>query len=222
MKRVVLPLAFLALAAALLHAQVIPAHACVPAPNDLVIERAELVIAGTITGWEPAPDIEPPQGGMVPLRLHMTIAASYKGGAPGEVTFLDLWSRVRREWDGMEVWGTLTDCPGNFQKDPTQKAALLALGRDPNYGPVTFRVFYLGDSLEGQKYEQSVAGVTELVIAGLPRGGGPPAAARQSGTGLPRLPVALASGAGGAALLAASASLLRRRIMGHDDSTPGP
>jgi hypothetical protein len=53
----------------------------------------------------------------------------------------------------------------------------------------------------------------------LPRAGGPRAAARQSGTGLPWL--AMASGAGGAALLAASAYLLRRRIMGRDDSNPG-
>jgi len=46
MKRVVVPLASLALAAAALHAQVTPARACVPAPNEWVTERAELIIAG--------------------------------------------------------------------------------------------------------------------------------------------------------------------------------
>ena len=213
MKRVVVPLASLALAAAALHAQVTPARACVPAPNEWVTERAELIIAGTITGWEAAPDVEPPQRDMVPIRLHVTVAASYKGSAPGEVTFLDLWSRVRRERDGVEVWGTLTDCPPNFHEDPTQKAALLALGRDPpDDRLVTFRVFYLGDLLEGREYEQSLAGVSELVIAGLPRGGGQPAGGSGAKSGFPILPVAASAVLGSLAFLLAASFLTRPRL----------
>lgn len=169
MTRFIVLAAMVALVVVLERAGVKPVHACV---RVLDLEPAELVFAGRITSWEPAPDVETGPSGMVPImvpiRVHVTVTSTFKGGAPEQVTFVDRWSRIK--WDGEERWGNPTDCPPNFPADPAEKWALLALTRNPKGELETLWVGYLGDSLEGERYKQAVA----LVAARLPGGGGPP------------------------------------------------
>jgi hypothetical protein len=200
-----------------------------------------VIVGGRITGWEIIPDairwevrkddpkryFEPNDnpnyyGPYEPVRFFMDVDRVLKGSASGRLEMVSGNTlSLSPLYDGAleYAWVGSSGACGAFNSDPTGKYAILGLGLDTfgRYTPSLPLTFFIGDEPAGEAYDRALARLYSSAAA-LPNGGGPPSA----DSGPSDWALATTFGAGGAALLAASAYLLRRRIMGRDDSIPGP
>ncbi|HET9477296.1 MAG TPA: hypothetical protein VFP63_07390, partial [Dehalococcoidia bacterium] len=144
-----------------------PARACSGPPLEYAVQGLDIIAEGRFTDWEEALDIPAPPWGSTPIRVHFAVSRVYKGTAPADLTFVDIWSLTRR--NGSDAWIPHTSCPNPFPSDPTGKAGIVGVRPDGQASPF---VIFFGDSLSGEQYRQTVA----TLVAALPPGGGPPSA----------------------------------------------
>ena len=185
-----------------LWGSVAPVRACTGDSLELYVQRANLLVEGRIVSWERAGDVDTPSWGNTPLRLRVEVERTLKGEHTGEVSFVDIWSLDQRA--GTDRWDASPGgCPAPFNEDPTGKMAVLGLDWNAHDGYHTGRVAYIGYSLSGDRYQQTIS----TIAAELPAGGGPPGSAT-----FPYSPVAIAATIGPLAFLAGAAFLWRRRV----------
>ena len=157
--------------AALLWGSATPARACSGPGLENFIDNSEVIAEGWFTGWEVATDIPDSPGGGTPIRVHFAVSRTYKGPVSQGLTFVDAWSLTRR--DGSDAWVAHTSCPNPFAGDPQGKAGIVGVLTNDFDGSKYPFVFFLGDSLSGEQYRQTVS----TLVAALPAGGGAPGSA---------------------------------------------
>lgn len=208
MKRLLIPLAALAIAGLLLPTGAPPAYACSVDPDFDLVAESDAIVGGRFTGWEIAGATDP-SSLWVPVRVHMRVDRVFKGDVPSEIDIVD--SRSLHDYSQFEdhdpkyVWAGASGACGAFDFDPTGVYAIMGLWEeeDGSYSSSIFGWFFVGEEPEGEYYARAL-----LRLASLDDGPWPA--------------VGLWSVLGVIALLAASAFLLRRRIIGRDETAREP
>jgi len=202
MKRLLLPLAAIAIAGFLLPS-VNPAYACSCAfstPQELV-DFADVIVIGTVvrlietTEEFPTPE-EKPDGQIPDVDAAVQVERYLKGSGPAEI-----------EVDDPPSGGT---CGFLEQASLGQRYLLFLTGEtSPLQTHLCSGSTPLVDTPHVQQFLQDVQAITGPGTLA-PTGSAPPN--EQPGAGVPLLPIVIASSVGAAALAAASALLLRRRL----------
>ncbi len=164
-----------------------------------VIAYYDLVVLGALT--------TPPADSSPQDRISIRVERVYKGAAPPVLALNQTISETeqlkRQELPAFFGEGTTAMCGYEIAGDPGERYLLFLMARpDGSYEPAGCA----SHAERSSKWSEVAKRAFELVeaVAGpssLPDGGGRPSA--QPGSRIPRLPVALASGAGGTALLTA-------------------
>lgn len=216
MKRLLLPLAALAVAG-LLAPAVRPAYACSVGPDFDPIAESDVIVAGRIVGWEliedaltvdlksvDSPDDVPSDyiGPYDPIRLTMEVGSVYKGSVSTVITLVDGASLFVDPLTGQHRWVGSSGACGAFDRDPTDMFAIFGLCArdDGSYGPSLPLHFFLGDEPHGERYDYAMSRLGELLPGSLPDTGSSPPG-QKAGTGFPWLVVAGVSSMAGAAVL---------------------
>lgn len=221
MKRLLLPLAAVAIAALLLPAGVRPAYACSAGPDFDAVAESDVIVAGQITGWreradipspfEQAPEKSAPEAPFLVIGVQLEVERIFKGDAPAVLEIVDVASLEPHTHRWLGASGSC----GAFDFDPTGMYAIMGLkrGEDGSLRSNRLLTFFMGSAPQGELYEDALARLSSLGPGALPPTGSAPPAG-EPGAGVSWLPIITGSSLA-AALAAASAALLRRRIMGR-------
>jgi hypothetical protein len=158
-----------AVISSLLLATARPAFACSAGPDFDPLADATLIVAGRISGWE----LEPPEAGMVAVRVTMTVERTYKGQPTAPLVFLDHGSQFAAEQAAVQYPGLsagIGGCSIFEADDPTGRYAVLGLMRREDGALVANRLltFFLGDAPHGPAYDQGIARLAAIGPARLP------------------------------------------------------
>jgi hypothetical protein len=208
MKRVLLPLAALAIAGLLLPTGTPPAYACSVGPDYDPIDESDGIVEGRITGWSPIENVtrwdpktgpEPLNdpnyyGPYDPIRVHMQVERVYKGVAPRQLDVVDGASLEIYDHEPRHVWVGASGACGAFDFDPTGVYAVLGLRKDAfgRYRPSLPLVFFIGDDPEGEHYDRALERLASLAPGTLPSSGGPPPESSRFAIPLPAVATGLA------------------------------
>ncbi len=190
MKRLLLPLAAVAIAGLIGPVGVRPAYACSAGPDWDPIAESDIIVGGRITGWElieKGQDSDPKTGEPVvdgpydPIRVEMAVARVYKGSAPANIRVIDAASLLGDEWVGA------SGACGPFDSDPTGMYFIMGLRIDDldRYRPNRLLVFHAGQEPAESYDDLPLSYLAPLLPGALPTSGGPPPEVAPSSSAAP-------------------------------------
>jgi len=175
-KRLLLPLSFLALTSVLWES-VTPAHACISDPDFDPISASDVIVAGRFTGWEPAPDIQIPEESReyvspaVPVRVHMAVDQTWRRDLPPQIDVVDVRAVDIDPRNGEYSWRySVWEWPylAGSTEPPTGKYVIMGL-EDADDG--TLRevwTFFAGDEPSGERWDGAIAKMSSLPKSDFP------------------------------------------------------
>lgn len=138
-----------------------PAVACSAGEDFNPVTSSDLIVAGTIISWSPAPDPPnlAPRGTFQTVQVTLSVEATFRGASsPGTIDFFDTAS-LFREGQGPPGWHGSSGACGAFSADPAGQYVLLGLTRadDGTLRSHLLRTFYFGEKSEftGARYQRT-------------------------------------------------------------------
>ncbi|MPZ48301.1 MAG: hypothetical protein GEU75_03145 [Dehalococcoidia bacterium] len=137
-----------------------PAYACSAGDDFNPVSSSEVIVMGTITGWQPvtAPANIPTHSTFQTVEVTISVDRTLKGTPVSSLVAVDTSSLIREGQGPAGAWVGSSGACGAFNADPTGMYVLMGLSRTDGGALRThlLHTFYIGekDQLSGPRYER--------------------------------------------------------------------